>query len=128
MRLVRSTPRQFAFDERGTLAFGIVREREQLASNRAGNGEKSKPCAATQFDFSQWFHKSSFVGDRDHRGHAPETRAEEGSRIACDRNARGGVLALAGLCRPRRYSIKPGRMVRPKLGDTWTSCIELQFV
>jgi len=45
------------------------------------------------------------------------TRADEGSRIACDRNARVGVLALAGLCRPRRYSIKPCRMARPNMRD-----------
>ena len=32
------------------------------------------------------------------------TRDEEGSRIACDRNVRGGVLALAGLRRPRRFT------------------------
>lgn len=44
------------------------------------------------------------------------TRADEGSRIACDRNAREGVLALAGLRRPRRYSIKPCRMARPNRG------------
>jgi hypothetical protein len=31
--------------------------------------------------------------DRDHRGHAREDRADEGSRIACDRNVREGVLA-----------------------------------
>jgi hypothetical protein len=70
---VGSAARVFAFNERGTFTLRVdVRERKQLASYRADNGKKPKPSGATKFNFRQWFHKSSFVCDRDHRGHALE--------------------------------------------------------
>src|SRR5271155_5173769 len=70
--LTSSAARVFAFNERGAFAFGIVREREQLASNRAGNGKKPKPSGITKFNFRQWFHKSSCLRPRPSRPCAGE--------------------------------------------------------
>ena len=125
--LASSAARVFAFNERGAFAFGIVRERKQLASNRASNGKKPKPSGATKFNFRQWFHKFSFVCDRDHRGHALENprRRRQPHRLRPQRQRRSACTcwpmptkALFDQAMPHGASEHEGR---------WTACVELQL-
>jgi hypothetical protein len=62
-----------AIDEARAVFVRFTRMRPEFGFNRAEQSRKLKPCAGAKFNCRQWFHKFSFVSDRDHRGHAWRT-------------------------------------------------------
>ncbi len=99
-----------------------LRNVDQLGGDRAGDGDCAKPFAAAEIDIRQWFHKCSFVSDRDRRGHARRVFAPQEAAAS---PATATKRRSACTCRPKptkALPIKPGRKGRAELRGRLNRC------
>lgn len=116
----------FTFGERADRLIGICRNREQFGGCRKGNGKKPHPFAVIELNLRQRFHKSSFVCDRDHRGHARRTAPQKAAASPATGTSEEECLHLLAYAdqgaidqaMPRWCVQTPGR---------WTASVGLQF-